>query len=61
MDALHRTLRVAGNIGLYTLVVDAQDAAAAAFYQRYDFRPFASEPLRLFVPLATVAAAFEED
>lgn len=59
MDALHRTLRVAGSIGLYAVVVDAQDTAAAAFYRRYDFRPFSGEPLRLFIPLATVAAAFE--
>lgn len=32
----------------HAIVVDARDASAAAFYARYDFRPFPSEPLRLF-------------
>jgi hypothetical protein len=37
-------------------VVDAKDAAAAAFYQHHGFIAFASQPLTLFLPLATAQA-----
>lgn len=56
-DALKRTLRVATEIAIYAVVVDAIDPAAAAFYRRYGFDVFPGEPLRLFLPLATVARA----
>jgi uncharacterized protein (DUF1778 family) len=31
-----------------TVVVDATDAAAAAFYAKHGFKPFPSDPQRLF-------------
>jgi ribosomal protein S18 acetylase RimI-like enzyme len=37
----------------FALLVDAKNDQAAAFYQRYGFRPIASQPLTLFLPLAT--------
>jgi hypothetical protein len=40
---------------VFAPVVDARNEAAAAFYTRFGFRPFASRPLSLFLPLATVA------
>lgn len=53
-DALKRTLRVAEEIAIHAVVVDAIDPAAAAFYARYGFVPFPGEQLRLFLPLATI-------
>ncbi len=53
-DALTRALRA--EIAAYALVVDAKDATAAAFYQHHGFIAFASQPLTLFLPLATVQA-----
>jgi hypothetical protein len=40
----------------YALLVDAKDDAAAAFYRHYGFVPYASNPLILFLPLATSRA-----
>jgi hypothetical protein len=38
--------------------VDAKDESAASFYARYDFIALPSNPLRLFLPVATVAQLF---
>jgi len=38
-----------------TLLVDAKDDAAVAFYLHYGFVPFATAPRVLFLPLATAA------
>ena len=58
VDALRRTLAIAGDIGLHALVTDARDAEAARFYLRYGFIPVPTEPLRLFLPMQTIEAAF---
>lgn len=50
-DALTRTVR--SDIAAYALVVDAKDAVAANFYRHHGFLELASEPLTLFLPLAT--------
>lgn len=51
-DALTRVIR--SEIAAYALVVDAKDNAAADFYRHHGFLETASEPLTLFLPLATV-------
>jgi GNAT superfamily N-acetyltransferase len=51
MNAAHRTLHA--DAAAYTLLVDAKSDRAVAFYQRYGFRPLASQPRTLFLPLAT--------
>lgn len=56
-DALRRTLRVAEEIAIHAVVVDAIDPAAAGFYARYGFRSFPGEHLRLFLPLGTMSLA----
>lgn len=58
MDALARVLEIEREIGVFAVVVNARNPAAAEFYRRYEFIPFPSEPLRLFLPVATIAAAF---
>ena len=54
-DAALRVLR--GDTRAFALVVDAKDAAAAAFYHHHGFGPFAGRPLSLFLPLATARKA----
>ena len=39
---------------MQALIVDARDEAAAAFYQKYGFRPFVDNKQRLFLPMATI-------
>jgi GNAT superfamily N-acetyltransferase len=41
----------------FALIVDAIDDNAAAFYRLQGFRPFASRPMSLFLPLATAQKA----
>ena len=55
-DALLRAVR--SEIASFAAVVDAKDEAAAAFYRHVGFRPFASRPMSLFLPIATALAAF---
>jgi predicted GNAT family N-acyltransferase len=54
LDALSRSLSVSAHVGSAAVLVDAIDASAAAFYQRYGFTPFPDTPLRLFFPLKDV-------
>ena len=52
-DALQRAAKA--EIAAYALIVDAKDETAAAFYRHHGFIALPSSPLRLFLPLATVA------
>jgi predicted GNAT family N-acyltransferase len=56
-DALSRSEQASRAIGSVAVIVDAKDENAAQFYERYGFRRFADPPLRLFIMMATVAAA----
>ncbi|MCW5230646.1 GNAT family N-acetyltransferase [Verminephrobacter eiseniae] len=51
-DALDRAAR--SEIAAFTLMVDAKDEAAAAFYRHHGFIVLPNSPLTLFLPLATV-------
>jgi GNAT superfamily N-acetyltransferase len=55
MDALSRSLAHAAQIAAMAVVVDAKDAAAEAFYRRFDFQPLQVTPRRLYLPMKTVA------
>ena len=54
-DAAARALAAAP--ASLTLLVDAKNAAAVAFYEHHGFLRLASQPQSLFLPLATVAKA----
>jgi GNAT superfamily N-acetyltransferase len=54
LDAMQKVLMTSETIGTLVLVVDAKDQQAAAFYEHFDFIPFPSQPLRLFLPVATI-------
>ena len=56
-EAIHRTLLIADQAGLIGLFVDAKDDKARTFYERYGFLVLPEEPLRLFLPIATLRAA----
>lgn len=58
LDAMQRSLHQSEQLGLFALFVDAKDEQAANFYQRYDFIPLPSQPLRLFLPMKTIADLF---
>lgn len=53
VDAVQRALTAAPAI--FLLFVDAKDENTAAFYARNGFRSLPTQPLRLFLPLATAA------
>jgi ribosomal protein S18 acetylase RimI-like enzyme len=42
-------------LGVFALLVDAKDEAAAAFYRHHGFVAFSSKPRTLVLPLATLA------
>ncbi|MBN8940200.1 MAG: GNAT family N-acetyltransferase [Rhizobiales bacterium] len=50
-DAIQRAVRA--EAAVFTMVVDAKDEGAAAFYRHFGFTPFASRPMSLFLPIAT--------
>ncbi|ABK10046.1 MULTISPECIES: GNAT family N-acetyltransferase [Burkholderia] len=52
VNALQRAAK--SEIAAVALTVDAKDETAAAFYRHFGFAPLTSDPLALFMPLATV-------
>jgi GNAT superfamily N-acetyltransferase len=55
-DAAQRTIQAPPAV--YALLVDAKNDRAAAFYQRFGFRPLLSRPKSLYLPIATAQRAF---
>jgi hypothetical protein len=55
MNAVHRTL--SDSAAAYTLLVDAKDEQAVAFYRHHGFRTLAGQPRMLYLPLATAQKA----
>ena len=51
-DALKRAAD--SDVASYAVIVDAKDNTAANFYIHYGFIPFPSNPLLLFLPIATI-------
>ena len=67
IDALSRIARAADDIGIAVVMLDVLDCGNAELveqrlklYTSYGFSPLPSNPLRLFLPLATVRALFAE-
>jgi GNAT superfamily N-acetyltransferase len=54
-DATIRTSQF--GIGAFALIVDAKDAAAAAFYRKSGFMSIPDEERRMFLPIATALQA----
>ena len=56
INAAHRSLYA--EAAAYTLLVDAKNDQAVAFYQHHGFRSLTSQPRTLFLPLAVAQKAF---
>src|SRR2546428_12125529 len=55
-DAMLRTLQAADIAGIRAMAVHAKDDDARAFYERFGFVPFATDPYHLFVLLKEVCS-----
>lgn len=53
LDAIERA--ACAEPAIFTLLVDAKDEAAGNFYRHLGFRPLASRPMSLFLPIAEAA------
>jgi len=57
LAAGERALSVAAEVGGVALAIDAKDASAAKWYERFGALMLLDDPLKLVLPLAVVAAA----
>ena len=57
VDALKRIIRVASDVGVTLVLVDAKDDPAASFYQHFGFVPLPDNPLRLALAVDTAKRA----
>lgn len=60
LDALYRSLQQSRHIAAATVIVDAKDEAAKAFYEHFNFLPLPATPNRLFLPIKTIERLFPE-
>lgn len=54
-DALYRCHRLAGEIGMAGILVDAKHDKAKTYYQRFEFESLPDSPLTLWLPAAAIA------
>jgi GNAT superfamily N-acetyltransferase len=59
LDGLSRCLRVAEDVGITAVVIDAKHERAKAFYARYEFDSLPDHPLTLWLPLPALRQLFE--
>ena len=55
VDALQRCGRLAEDIGMIGVIVDAKHEQARAWYERYEFERFPDSPLTLWLPTGVIA------
>jgi GNAT superfamily N-acetyltransferase len=60
LDALHRCLRVAEEVGIVAVVIDAKHDRAKAFYSRYEFDALPDQPLTLWLPVGALERLFRD-
>ena len=58
VDALHRSVRVAAEVGISAILVDAKNESAEAFYQHFGFQTLPDSPHRLVLPIRTAMDLF---
>ncbi len=54
MECFRRAIFLSREIGIFAIVVDATNDSARDFYLKYGFIPLPSQPMTLFIPLATI-------
>jgi GNAT superfamily N-acetyltransferase len=57
-DALKRSLELSKQLASFAVVIDAIDQGAARFYQRHGFIEFPDDPLKFYLPVATIDGLF---
>jgi GNAT superfamily N-acetyltransferase len=57
MDCFSRVIRASASLAVQAVIADAKDEKAKRFYEKYGFQPFLTQPLRMFIPLATLIKA----
>lgn len=60
LRAMDRALAVAETAGIAGFFVDAKDRAAQQYYLRFGFLSLTDDPLRLFLPVATLKRVLEK-
>lgn len=58
MDALKKSLDVSVQIASLAVVAEALDEQAMNFYLRYSFQQFQQDPMKLYLPMKSVAKLF---
>ncbi len=58
-DALQRIAQASQVMAVYAVVVDALNERAAGFYRQFGFIPLPSQPLKLFLPMASVTTLID--
>jgi predicted GNAT family N-acyltransferase len=59
MDALYRSLSISKTTGCFAVIVDAIDAEAIKFYQRFEFQSFQDRSDKLFLTMTNIAQIFD--
>jgi GNAT superfamily N-acetyltransferase len=59
LDALSRCLRVAEDVGIAAVLIDAKHERAKSFYARYEFDALPDQSLTLWLPLPALRKLFE--
>jgi predicted GNAT family N-acyltransferase len=54
VNALKRIREASQTIGVFAVVVDAKDASAKKFYEKYGFITLADDPMSLFLLIASI-------
>ncbi len=61
LDAMFRCLRVAEDVGIAAVLIDAKHERAKAFYARYEFDSLPDQPLTLWLPLSALRKLFQSE
>lgn len=56
-DAFNQVVQANRRVAILALIVDAKNQSVATWYEKYGFERFPTSPLRLFIPVATLARA----
>ncbi|MFA6235163.1 MAG: GNAT family N-acetyltransferase [Bacteroidota bacterium] len=59
VDALQKTVLLSTTVGLHAVEVHALNSTAQQFYLAFGFHPLTDNPHHLYLPLATIAEAFD--
>jgi GNAT superfamily N-acetyltransferase len=60
LDALRRTARIASELGIVAIIVDAKDERAVRFYEQYGFMRFSAASRQLYLTVKAIAKLFKE-